>query len=315
VEGDARQSRANQVVWDERVPVHLSSRFYDVEGWLRDGRGPRPYEAAALGDVSGLSLVHLQCHFGLDTLAWARVGARVTGVDFSVPAIDAARVLAERAGLSDRARFVCADVHDAPEALAGEQFDIVYVSLGALTWLPQVEPWATVVAALLRPGGRLFVHDAHPLADSLADDELVLVHSYFEEPEPFVEVTAETYTDNDAAASLTAVPTYTWNHGLGEIVTALVGQGLVLEWLREHDWTAFERFPWLVRQGDQHWSVPPDRPRIPLSFRVVGQFATLRSLWLLGPTGPKDVAGGVGVGVGLVAAHLALEHRATPVPS
>jgi SAM-dependent methyltransferase len=258
-------------MWDERVPVHVASRFYDVQGWLRDGRGPRPYEARALGDVSGCTLVHLQCHFGLDTLAWARVGARVTGVDFSGPALEAARSIAQRAGLADRARFVCSDVYDASDALDGERFDVVYVSLGALSWLPSVDRWAAVVAALLRPGGRLFVHEVHPLADALGESELVVEHSYFEEPEPVVETSAETYTDNDGAVPLSDAPSYTWNHSLGEIVTALIDHGLVLEWLREHDWTAFERFPWLIRQGDQHWALPPDRPRVPLSFSLLAR--------------------------------------------
>ena len=258
-------------MWDERVPVHLASRFYDVEGWLRDERGPRPYERDALGEVSGCTLVHLQCHFGLDTLAWARVGARVTGVDFSEPALEAARSIAARAGLADRARFVCSDVDEAPSALGGERFDVVYVSLGALSWLPSVERWAAVVGELMSPGARLFVHDVHPLSDALADADLVLAHSYFEESDPVIETMDETYTDNDGGVPLSVVPTYTWNHSLGETVSALVAQGLRLEWLREHDWTAFERFPWLVRRDDQHWVLPPDRPRVPLSFSLLAR--------------------------------------------
>ncbi len=122
---------ANQANWDERTGLHLRSRFYDVESWLSESRGPRAREVEALGDVAGLRLLHLQCHFGLDTLAWARAGARVTGLDFSPAAIDAARAIAARAGLDDRATFVCADVYDAVEALAQATFDIVYVSLGA----------------------------------------------------------------------------------------------------------------------------------------------------------------------------------------
>src|SRR5205823_12489105 len=118
-------------------------QFYDVEGWLREARGPRLWETAVVGDVSGLRLVHLQCHFGLDTLAWARAGASVTGVDFSAVAIAQAAEVAERAGLAERARFVCADVEHAASALDGETFDIAYVSLGALCWLPSVERWAT----------------------------------------------------------------------------------------------------------------------------------------------------------------------------
>ncbi len=256
----------NRTSWDQRVPVHVASEFYDVEGWLRAGRGPPPAEVAALGDVSGLDLVHLQCHFGLDTLAWARVGARVTGLDFSEPAVEQARVLATRAGLEDRATFVCANVYDAVDALDHQTFDVVYVSLGALCWLPSVDRWASVAAALARPGGRLFLHDVHPLSDALSDDELVLEHTYFEEPEPYIDDSGFTYTDGTYAVSMER--NYSWNHSLGEIVTAVIDHGFVLEGLEEHDWTSFARFPWLVRERDHHYVLPPGRPRIPLSFSL-----------------------------------------------
>jgi SAM-dependent methyltransferase len=256
----------NRTSWDQRVPVHVASEFYDVEGWLRDARGPRPAEAAVLGDVSGLDLVHLQCHFGLDTLAWARVGARVTGLDFSDPAIEQARALATRAGFEDRATFVCANVYDAVDALDHQTFDVVYVSLGALCWLPSVDRWASVAAALARPGGRLFLHDVHPLSDALSDDELVLEHTYFEEPEPYIDDSGFTYTDGTYSVSMER--NYSWNHSLGEIVTAVLDHGFVLERLEEHDWTSFARFPWLVGEGDQRFVVPAGRPRIPLSFSL-----------------------------------------------
>ncbi|HVA02487.1 MAG TPA: methyltransferase domain-containing protein [Acidimicrobiales bacterium] len=256
----------NRTSWDQRVPVHVASEFYDVEGWLREGRGPRPQEAAALGDVSGLDLVHLQCHFGLDTLAWARLGARVTGLDFSAPAIEQACVVAQRAGLEERATFVCANVYDAVEALDHQTFDVVYVSLGALCWLPSVARWASVAAGLARPGGRLLLHDVHPLSDALSDDELVLEHTYFEEPEPYIDDSGVTYTD--ATYSVSMERNYSWNHSLGEIVTAVIDHGFVLEGLEEHDWTSFARFPWLVREGDQRYVLPPGRPRIPLSFSL-----------------------------------------------
>ena len=260
---------ANRSNWNDRVPVHTASAFYDVEGWLRDNRGPRPWEAAVLGSVAGLRLAHLQCHFGLDTLAWARAGAIVTGLDFSPAAIAEARGLAERAGLGDVSHFVCADVHRAVEALDGATFDIVYVSLGALCWLPSVRAWAQQAAGLLAPGGRLFVHDGHPLAWALADDDVTISYTYFEEPDPYVADEAVTYTDGEATIAHTR--SYEWNHGLGEIVTAILDQGLVLDRLDEHDWTVFARFPWLVRSPDQRWEIPPGRPRIPLSFTLLAR--------------------------------------------
>jgi SAM-dependent methyltransferase/3-hydroxyisobutyrate dehydrogenase-like beta-hydroxyacid dehydrogenase len=260
---------ANRVNWDERVGIHVRSDFYDVERWLREQPGPREWEVAALGDVSGLSVVHLQCHFGLDTLAWARAGATVTGVDFSPAAITAARELAEKAGLGDRATFVCADVENAADALGGQTFDVASVSLGALCWLPSVERWAEQVAMVVRPGGRLYIHDSHPLSWALADDRLTVEHTYFEEQRPFVSESPRTYTDSDAPIGNQR--TYEWNHGLGEVVSALIDHGFAIELLEEHDWTVWRRFPWLEEQPDGRWVTPPGRPRAPLSFTIVAR--------------------------------------------
>ena len=193
--------------------------------------------------------------------------ARVTGLDFSPAAIDAARDLAARAGLTDRADFVCADVHDATEALGGATFDIVYVSLGALCWLPSVDRWASQVGALVAPGGRLYLHDAHPVSWALADDELRLQHTYFEESEAFTIETDVTYTD--ATRPLRATRLYEWNHGIGEIVTALLRHGLRLDWLVEHDWTVWPRYPWLLEDEHGQWSPPPGVPRAPLSYTLL----------------------------------------------
>jgi SAM-dependent methyltransferase len=258
---------ANLASWNDRTGIHVESHFYDVEGWLRDERGPREREIEALGDVAGLRLLHLQCHFGLDTLAWARAGAGVTGLDFSPAAIAAARDIAARAGLTDRSRFVCANVYDAVDVLEAETFDIVYVSLGALCWLPSADRWASQVGALVAPGGRFYCHDDHPVAWALADDELRLEHTYFEEPDPFSIETDKTYTD--AKRPLRAMRIYEWNHSIGEIVTALIRHGLRLEWLDEHDWTVWPRFPWLVKDEHGCWTPPPEIPRAPLSFSLL----------------------------------------------
>jgi SAM-dependent methyltransferase len=260
---------ANRANWDERTDVHLRSRFYDVAGWLRDKTGPRPREVEVLGDVAGLRLVHLQCHFGLDSLASARAGAKVTGLDFSPSAVNAARELASQADLADRATFVCGDMLDAVESLGHETFDIVYVSVGALCWLPNVEPCASQVGALLAPGGRVFLHDGHPVAWALAEDRACFAHSYFEEPEPFVDDSEATYTD--AERPIANQRTYEWNHGLGETITALLDHGLRLRWLVEHDWTVWQRFPWLVRDDEGHWTTPAGVPRMPLTFSLLAE--------------------------------------------
>jgi len=266
---DAEALAANLHWWNATVPVHMASAFYDVEGWLTSGRGPRTREADVLGDVAGLELVHLQCHFGKDTLSWARVGARVTGLDFSDAAIDAARRLATRAGLADRAEFVCAPVSAAVDVLGGARFDVVYVSLGALCWLPSVAEWADQVAGLLRPGGRLFLHEVHPVSLALADDDLTVVYPYFEQPEPYRDAQAGSYADVSATQALPGDPTYGWNHGIGEILGALIEAGLRIDRLDEHDWTSFQRFPWLVETGEEEFVTPAGQVRVPLSFTLL----------------------------------------------
>jgi len=258
---------ANRANWDDRVPIHVASAFYDVAGWLAGSRDPRPWEVAVIGDVAGLDIVHLQCHFGLDTLSLAHVGACATGVDLSGAAITKARELADQAGLTDRARFVESDVQHAAEALAPATFDLVYVSLGALCWLPSVTTWAGQVRQLLRPGGRLFVHDCHPLTLAVTAEDVVFEYSYFEEAEPWVGDVEVSYTDGEGR--LTNTRSFEWNHSLGEIVSAVLAEGLRLDHLEEHDWTSFPRFPWLVHAGDQRWETPPGHLRVPLSFTLL----------------------------------------------
>jgi SAM-dependent methyltransferase len=257
---------ANRANWDDRAAIHVTSKFYDLEGWLRDKPGPTALEISALGNVEGLSLVHLQCHIGTDTLRWARVGATVTGVDFSTAAVREATTLAQRAGLAERARFICANVYDAPETLRGERFDVVYVSLGSLCWLPSVERWAEAVARLLNPGGRLYLHDVHPLSNSLSDDGERFEFGYFETQEPLTFESAETYTDGAAVSS---TKTFEWNHSLSDLFGALRFNGLVVDAFDELDWTVWAQFPWLEDSGEGTWTIRPDRARIPLAFVLV----------------------------------------------
>jgi len=257
-------------MWETRVPIHVRSDFYDVDGFVADAdRGPRPWEAAVLGDVEGDDLTHLQCHFGMDTLGWARAGANVTGLDFSPTAVATATSLAEQCGLEGRARFVCADVLAAADALGDDTADVVYVSLGALCWLPSVERWAAQVGRILRPGGRLFVHDVHPLSSALDDDGERVRFGMFSAAGPVTWTEAYTYTDTEPEEAVPVTTSHEWVHGIGEIVSAVLGRGLVLRHLEEHPWTSWSRFPWLVREDDQRWSLPADRPQIPLSFTLL----------------------------------------------
>lgn len=162
---------------------------------------------------------------------------------------------------------------DAVAVLGPAGFDVVYVSLGALCWLPSVSGWAAQVAGLLRPGGRLFLHEVHPVSMALADEDLTVVYSYFEEPTPYEDTVAGSYADPTATEALPGDPTYGWNHGIGEILGALLAAGLRVDRLDEHDWTSFRRFPWLVETDEEEFVIPDGRLRVPLSFTLLATLA------------------------------------------
>ena len=170
-------TETNRASWDERVPIHVSGEFYDVAGFKAGEERLRPFEIEEVGYVAGKDLLHLQCHFGVDTLGWARRGARVVGLDFSAPAIEAASALGTELGLD--AEFVRSDVYDAVNALGGRRFDIVYTGLGAINWLPDIGRWAETVAALVRPGGFLYLAEFHPITNVFGDEDLTVEHGYF----------------------------------------------------------------------------------------------------------------------------------------
>ncbi|MFJ3792577.1 class I SAM-dependent methyltransferase [Kitasatospora sp. NPDC090091] len=226
---------ANRANWDERVPIHVAGDFYDVPGFVAGDDSLRGFELAEVGDVGGKTLLHLQCHIGLDTLSWARRGAAVTGLDFSQPAVETARDLAAKIG-ADGARFVVSDVYDAVEAVGGRTFDVVYTGFGALCWLPDIDRWARTAAALVAPGGFLYLAEYHPITDVLGEDGRTIEEDYFRR-EPTVWDEPGTYADPDAVT--TATVTVEWRHGLGDVVSALVAAGLRLEFLHEHDHAHF----------------------------------------------------------------------------
>jgi len=236
----------NRASWDERAPAHAASPDYGVDRFARDPaylskvvRFDRP----RLGDISGLRGVHLQCHIGTDTISLARLGAGMTGLDFSPASIAQARRIAGLAGAD--VRFVQAEVYDALTVLEPASFDLVYTGIGALCWLPGIARWAAVVAGLLRPGGRLFIREGHPmlwaLEDARPDRLLVVEYPYFERAEPMVFDEGGTYVETDAV--FTHNRTHEWNHGLGEIITALMSAGMDLTGLAEHDSVPWEALP------------------------------------------------------------------------
>ena len=253
---------ANRANWDDRAAAHAASPDYELQRFADDPsflsevvRFDRP----RLGDVAGLRTVHLQCHLGTDTVSLARLGARMTGLDFSPASLRRARSLAAATGTD--VRFVEADVYGAVGALDGDTFELVYTGIGALCWLPSITRWAAVVAALLAPGGRLFMREGHPMLwalDDRPDVGICLAESYFERREPLTFDSPETYvrTETPIEHGLT----YEWNHGLGEIVTALLDAGLNLTGLTEHDSVPWEALPGHMERDDAgEWRLR-DRP-------------------------------------------------------
>lgn len=262
----------NRANWDDRVPAHLASADYAAQRFIDDAAFISHvvrFDLPLLGDVAGLQAVHLQCHIGTDTISLARLGASITGLDFSAPAVAAATKLAAAAGAD--ATFVESDVYAAPAVLGEAAFDLVYTGVGAVTWLPSVRRWARVVAALLRPGGRLFIRDGHPMLWSLEDGRpdglLVVRYPYFETPEPVIFDDPGTYVATEAVIEHGV--THTWNHSIADIVTALLDAGLTLTGLAEHDSVPWEALPGLMtRDIAGEWRLTDNPSRVPCSFTI-----------------------------------------------
>jgi len=262
--------RRNRELWDAWTKIHVASAFYDVASF-RNGERPirvADYEREEVGSVEDKSLLHLQCHFGLDTLSWARLGATVTGIDFSEEAIAAARGLAVE--LKIPATFIVSDLYRLPDVLH-EQFDIVYTSCGVLGWLPDIAGWGRVAAQFVRPGGFLYLTEIHPVAqvfesEGVEPGELRLAYPYWSHPEPLRFEVKGSYADREAPTD--GLVEYGWNHSLGEILTSLSGAGLRLEFLHEVD---FARWPidFLVESEDGRWRLPDgSKGGLPLFFSL-----------------------------------------------
>ena len=271
---------ANLARWDESVAVHAASEGYDLAGYLRGEKTLYAVETDEVGDVRGKTLLHLQCHFGMDTLNWARLGATVTGIDFSPAAIERARALAEEIGITD-ARFIESNIYDAPQALE-EQFDVVYTGIGALNWLPDIRGWSRVAAGFVKLGGFLYVYEGHPMLWALDEERqdgvFAVRYPYFEVERPIEWESELTYTDGPPLKNTKG---FEWNHGLGEIATALIEAGLRLDFIHEHREIAWKALDWMepadgapTAEGSRHqrrtaWRLPEaQRDLVPLMYSL-----------------------------------------------
>lgn len=258
---------ANLEWWNEAVDVHMASSLYQVDSFLVGETSLKPLEIEEVGDVSDRRMLHLQCHFGLDTLSWARRGARITGVDFSPVALERARELAAQTGID--ARFICTEFYALPEVL-DEVFDIVFTSYGAINWLPDIKGWAAIVARYLAPGGTFYMAEFHPFGFVFdGDDPKVrdfrVKYQYFHSREPLADENPD-YADPSAAFA--AKTTYGWTHPIGEIVGALIDAGLRIQFLHEFPFSVYHQFPFLEQGSDGLWRAPEGMTPMPLLFSI-----------------------------------------------
>jgi len=257
---------SNLGLWEKLTAVNVKSRMYDVEGFKQGKTALKELELAELGDVKGRSLLHLQCHFGLDTMSWARLGAEVTGVDFSPTAIKTARTLAEEINI--KADFINCNLYDLPQLL-DRQFDIVYTSYGVLCWLPDLTEWGKLIARYLKPGGTFYIVEMHPLLNifnnETTEEKLEAKLSYFHSPEPTKWTSDCSYADGD---KFEQQPSYEWTHSLSDIVNALTSNGLRIEFLHEFPFCVYAHFPWLEKHSDGWFYMPKGMAQVPMTFSI-----------------------------------------------
>ena len=254
-------SRANLENWNERATVHAASKFYDIAGFKLGNCTLKEIEQAELERVEGKSLLHLQCHIGLDSLSWARLGAKVTGVDFSDKAIDLATSLSLETKIE--ARFIRSEIYALP-AILTDRFDIVFASYGVLCWVSDVSRWMKIAADYVMPGGVFYLVDDHPFAD-MFDSDLLFESSYFHSVDPIQCGPEVDYADREA---LLLTPNYQWKHSLSDVVNAAVQAGLQIEFVHEFPFSAWERFPGMMKEENGRYVMANPKMQIPLLFSI-----------------------------------------------
>ena len=276
---------ANRFLWNQRTAVHKDSAFYDLAGFKAGANVLTPIELNEIGDVKGRSLLHLQCHFGMDTMSFSRMGAKCTGVDLSDEAIKLAREINDELKLD--AKFICCNVYDllienqgsskAPplevtehsegyERSSGEaeQFDIVFTSYGTIGWLPDLDPWAKVIAERLKPGGFFYMAEFHPVL-WMFDDDFTHIKYFYDNRELIVTENEGTYTDRNADIK---GKEYSWNHSISEVLNALIGAGLKIEFLNEHMYSPYACFRNLVETETGNWHIKGMEGKIPMVYSL-----------------------------------------------
>lgn len=260
---DSDYLKINKASWNRKTDTHMESDFYDVKGFLNGKTSLKNIESDLLGDIKGKSILHLQCHFGLDTLSLARMGADVTGVDLSNQAIQRARELAQKTNLD--AKFINCDIYDLPNHLNNE-FDIIYTTYGTIGWLPDLNKWGAVVAGFLKPGGRLIFVEFHPVVWMFDDEFNKITYRYFNSG-PIIESEKGTYADRYADINLEYVM---WNHGLGEVITNLVRNGIEVISLEEYDYSPYDCFKSTIEDEPGKYRIKHLGNKLPMVYSLEG---------------------------------------------
>ena len=246
----------NREAWNKRTRIHIKSKFYDVNGFMGGSSSLREIELAELNNVENKSLLHLQCHFGLDTLSWARMGAIVTGVDLSTESIEQAKKISRKANIDST--FICGDLYDFEIPGASKKFDIVYTSYGAICWLPCLDKRAKKIAECLKPGGMFYMVEFHPVIDFLAGEQ------YFHSSKPFISK-EKTYTDGDTGE---VSEIYTWSHSLSDVVNSLINEGVIIKYLNEYPFSPYNCFDGLVEKETGRYYKSLNEQQAPLVYSV-----------------------------------------------
>ncbi|MBL1213268.1 MAG: class I SAM-dependent methyltransferase [Ignavibacteriae bacterium] len=253
---------ANKKIWNQKTPFHVKSEFYNVEKFKEGAASLMPTELEELSDVKGKSILHLQCHFGQDSISLSRMGANVTGVDFSDEAINYAKNLADE--LDTNTKFLCTNIYDLPDIL-DEQFDIVFTSYGTIGWLPDIKKWAEIAAKFLRPGGMFYIVDFHPYIMML-DNEFEFIHySYFYNANPIVDEYEGSYADQNAPIKNIS---YGWNHPISEVINSLLSQNLIIKQFNEYPYSHYNCFPNMKAVGDKKYVFKNFEDKIPYMYSI-----------------------------------------------
>lgn len=251
----------NKQSWNSRVEYHVDSEFYNLEKFLKGETSLNPIELALLGDLKGNSILHLQCHFGQDTISLARMGAKVTGVDLSDKAIEKARELAKQCNVS--ADFVSCDIYDLPNHLE-EKFDIIFTSYGTIGWLPDLDKWAAVVSSFLKPGGKFVFVEFHPVVWMFDSNFEKVAYNYFKDG-AIVETESGSYANREAGKPQEYV---SWNHSISEVVNSLLGNGLTLQSLNEYDYSPYPCFQHVVEVAPKQFRIKHLDNKIPMVYSI-----------------------------------------------